>query len=442
MKPMFHTQEAMIVNFDLKTERSVRWMQEHWIAHRPEQDWIVITATNTVLDESVLERLEAQGDPIGEYTFRGSDVIRESRFPVVYSGWDFTGELRQRTGAFVYRFADSEGAEQEILVISVYAGDHNTTVDLACIPRSFMPTWSRFVQKCNKHRSPRNRVTIIGGNQRLYKPRVDWADIILPDELKADIFEDVVSFFARGPQVYGRLGLNPFRKILLAGVPGTGKTMICNGLAKWALEQDYTVLYVSGADANGANFFKIQQALATAENSEQATLIILEELDAFLHHEQKALILNVLDGIESFENRFGTLLVATTNYPEAIDERVLKRPGRLDRIYVIPPVQDEFIAEDMLRQYLGNMWRDEHRTLAAKLVNYPGAFIREVAVYALTRAVADEADQLPLALLCDSFDRLKSQIKARDSLIAQHSTNGRHNEFGFARNMAEKLREL
>ena len=31
-------------------------------------------------------------------------------------------------------------------------------------------------------------------------------------------------------------------------------------------------------------------------------------------------------------NSHGTLLIATTNYPDAIDERVMKRPGRLDRI--------------------------------------------------------------------------------------------------------------
>src|SRR5262249_22462402 len=152
--------------------------------------------------------------------------------------------------------------------------------------------------------------------------------------LKTEIMDDISSFFTKGVQVYRRLNLKPFRKLLLAGVPGTGKTMLCSALAKWALQQGYLVIYVSSAqkrqgEASGANFEKIQEALHIASNSRYPTLILLEELDAYLHAEEKALILNVLDGSESTIGDKGTLLISTTNYPEAIDERVLKRPGRL-----------------------------------------------------------------------------------------------------------------
>lgn len=436
MKQISQNQDCTSLDIDLKTQQAVEWLKSFWIANHPEQDWLILTINNTLLDESVLKRFAEQGEWLDEYRYIDSHPIQAERYPIVYN-WDFDGELRQRTGAFIYHFEQREGDAQETLLMSFYTGDHNSTTNLACVPRDFMPIWGKFAAKCNKYRHPRSKVTIIGGNQRQYAPRVKWEDIILPEDLKHDIFEDVESFFSRGTAVYERLGLNPFRKILLAGVPGTGKTMICNALAKWALEQKFSVLYISGGDAKGPNFFKIQQALATAENSDSAALIILEEIDAFLHEQQKAMILNVLDGVESFENKHGTLLVSTTNYPEAIDERVLKRPGRLDRIYVIPPVQNATLAEAMLRQYIGDMWQDEHRSLVAKLVDYPGAFIREVAVYALTRAVTSEETRLPLSLLQDSFERLKTQIKARDDLISKHSANGQHNEIGFARRMAE-----
>lgn len=437
MEHVFQNQDCISLDLDLKTQQAVTWIHENWIAEYPEQDWIVLSVGNHFLDEEVLTRFEQQGEWLEDYRFLSSVQLDDSRYPVVYSGWDFKGELHQKSGAFIFHFENREGEKQEILMLSFFTGDHNQSSTFACLPREFMPVWGKFALKCNKYRNPPNKVTIIGGNQRQYEPRVKWEDIILPEELKADIFEDIKSFFARGPEIYGRLGLNPFRKILLAGVPGTGKTMICNALAKWALEQEYSVLYVSGGDAQGANFFKIQQALATAQNSDSATLIILEEIDAFLHQSQKAMILNVLDGVEAFENKHGTMLISTTNYPEAIDERVLKRPGRLDRIYVIPPVQNAVLAEEMLRRYIGDMWQEEHRSLVAKLVDYPGAFIREVAVYALTRAVSDESAELPLALLSDSFERLKTQIKARDALISKHSVNGKQNEFGFAKRMAE-----
>ncbi|MBZ0297987.1 MAG: ATP-binding protein, partial [Anaerolineae bacterium] len=280
---------------------------------------------------------------------------------------------------------------------------------------------------------PSNQVVIIGGNSNAFVPMVDWEDIVLPAQLKSEIVEDVESFFRKGIDVYRRLNLKPFRKLLLAGVPGTGKTMICNALAKWALNEGYLVIYVSSAqrrqgDPYGSTFAKIEHALSVAAYSQYPALIMLEELDAYLHPEEKALVLNVLDGSEASINDKGTLLVATTNYPEAIDERVLKRPGRLDRIFIIPETRGEVDAEKMLQQYLGDVWRDEHAALVPQLVGYPGAFIREVAVYALTQMAYDDLMELPYPLLERSFHNLKSQIDARDDFlkqrVAQQTTNG------------------
>ncbi|MBZ0287997.1 MAG: AAA family ATPase, partial [Anaerolineae bacterium] len=181
----------------------------------------------------------------------------------------------------------------------------------------------------------------------------------------------------------------------------------------------YIVIYVSSADHLGATFNKIEQALSIAANSDYPTLILLEELDAYLHAHEKALILNVLDGSEAAINEHGTLLIATTNYPEAIDERVLKRPGRLDRIFVIPETRSSDDAEKMLRQYLGDMWSDVHSTFASKLVGYPGAFIREVAVYALTQVACADLSDLPLDVLESSYSGLKAQIEAKEEFMAR-----------------------
>src|SRR5690606_26473308 len=194
-------------------------------------------------------------------------------------------------------------------------------------------------------------------------------------KLKAELLENVESFFSKGVEVYKRLNLKPFRKLLLAGVPGTGKTMLCSALAKWAIDREYLVIYISSADPQGSTFVKIQQALAIASSSRYPTLVILEELDAYLHKQEKAMVLNVLDGAESFNNEKGTLLIATTKHPKYIDERILKRPGRLDRIFIIPETRDQADAEKMLRKYLGNMWQEDHATLVRDLVGHPGAFI-------------------------------------------------------------------
>jgi hypothetical protein len=81
----------------------------------------------------------------------------------------------------------------------------------------------------------------------------------------------------------GRRRLKPFRKLLLAGVPGTGKTMLCSALASWAIEQGLLVIYISSSqkwrdDEPAATFSKIQHALDLAANSAYPTLILLEEM--------------------------------------------------------------------------------------------------------------------------------------------------------------------
>lgn len=426
-------------NSDLRVELVTRWINDVWIAQRPGQEWVIVASNNICMDETVLAKFEDADDLDleGDYRYTNSYSIQLDSFPVVYN-WHKDGILSQRSGAFIYQFepspdSDSEAKPFEALMLSYYISDGQHMAHLACVPRDTMPTWSSFITTCQRLRRSRNKVTVVGGNQSNYEPRVDLKDIIMEEDLKQSILDDVDKFFRRGVEIYARMNLNPFRKILLAGVPGTGKTMLCNALAKWALERNYEVLYVSGADARGANFFKIQQALAISVNAKRPTLILLEELDSFLNDKQKSMILNVLDGVESFENEYGTMLIATTNYPEAIDDRVLKRPGRLDRIYIVPPAQSSDVVERMLRVYLGDMWQDEHVAIAKRLVDYPGAFIREVCVFAMTRAIDEDENidnlNVSLALLEESFDRLKSQIHARDALVNQ-TPGGR--KFGFA----------
>jgi len=421
---------------DLRVELVTRWIKETWMTQRPEHDWVIVSSANICMDETVLEKFDDDVELEGQFRYSDSYAIQPDSFPVVYN-WYAEGILTGRSGAFVYRFESTDDDKPpfsfDALMMSYYISDSQHMAHLACVPRDMMETWASFISTCQRLRRPRNKVTVVGGNQHNYEPRVDLKDIIMDEELKQNILDDVDKFFRRGVGVYRKMNLNPFRKILLAGVPGTGKTMLCNAMAKWALERDYQVLYVSGADARGANFFKIQQALAISVNAKRPTLILLEEIDSFLNDQQKSMILNVLDGVESFENEFGTMLIATTNYPEAIDDRVLKRPGRLDRIYIVPPAQSEDTVERMLRLYLGDMWQDEHVAMSKRLLDYPGAFIREVCVFAMTQAIDEDEEpenlNVPLSLLEESFDRLKSQIKAREALINQNP-GGR--KFGFA----------
>ena len=414
-----------IVNLgvSLKIDVMAKWIETDWLPTRSEPDLKTLWVLDSVMHEAVLSKFNPDFALPDDYRFMGAEPV-DCPAIVRVTEHVHSGELAYRTGAFVYRFAQGNTVTEALVLASRYTDD-GRMISLACLPLSFLPVWTAFAAECDRllrAMNPEPKVMIIGGRTASFVPTTHWDEVILPMRLKKDILHDVQTFFTKGIDVYKRLNLKPFRKLLLAGVPGTGKTMLCSALAQWALDRGYLVIYISSADQMGATFGKIQQALHVASYSQYPTLILLEELDAFLHDREKALVLNVLDGSESSMNDRGTLMIATTNYPEAIDERVLKRPGRLDRIFIIPETRRREDAEKMLRQYLGSMWNDEHRTLVPRLVGYPGAFIREVAIYALTQVAYEDLTTLPLDVLERSYNSLKEQIDVRDDFLTRRSS--------------------
>ncbi len=334
-----------------------------------------------------------------------------------------------RSGAIRFFFKSEAGETFEAVIASAWADDDyigmsSSLVVMVSLPKFAIDIWQAFEKRCTQLENAaiafRNRVYVVGGAEVSFDTSTSWDDIYLPAELKTSIMQDVDAFFERGVAIYQRLKINPFRKLLFAGLPGTGKTMLCSALAKWAIDKGYFVAYVSGANQHGAQFWKIHRALRMASSAETRAIVIVEELDAYLDEESKAELLNVLDGSETPNNPYGTMLIATTNHPEVIDDRVMKRPGRLDRVFIIPELQDEDVVAHMLKMYLGDDWREEHMAVVPDLIKRPAAFIREVALYALTMAAYRHLETLSVDILKESLQMLVKQIEAKDDFLTSH----------------------
>ena len=428
--PDLHDGEP-IVTHSTTIEQIASWLSSTEWMRSGGRKCNLITGLGRVLNDiSTLSQMKGY-KVSDEYTFSGYDQ-RNTSLTEKISAYDKDGVTIQ-AGAYEFWFTHETTGK----IISVFGagvpyrdGDkHNWEwyyAFVAAVPVDFTQEWMKFSNECERINSalePDQKVFVIGGKIESFIPTVDWNDIILPDDLKQKIRADVDNFFNKGVQIYLDRNLKPFRKFLFAGPPGTGKTMICTAIAKKAIEDGYIVIYLSSAqkghgDRYGSTFDKIEFALQVAAGSKYPCVIILEEIDAYLHDEEKALILNVLDGNESPLSQYGTLLIATTNYPEAIDERIMKRPGRLDRIYVIPEVRVFEDVEMLLKKYLGNMWKDEHAELVPKLLGYTGAFIREVSIAAVTQCASDDLTELTYEMLDKAFHDLKDQIDARDAFLS------------------------
>lgn len=418
------------------------WLDQHYEPQHKGTNELVL-ANPATANQTALSYVADNFDVGGGYAYTGRDDYPCDLLPRVTSYFD--ERPASRSGAVTFHFSNGDDHFDVLLLAAwVYDADmHNTIMTLASVPAQHIARWLAFEKECQRiyHSAIpyRGKVYIVGGVDTAFDATVQWDDIYLPPELKSDILKDIDAFFQKGVHIYQRLNIKPFRKLLFAGVPGTGKTMLCSAIAGWAQEHDYFVVYVSGSNQYGAKFWKIHEALEMAASSDAPTVVLVEELDAYLEDESKAQMLNVLDGSESPNNKHGTILIATTNHPEKIDDRVMKRPGRLDRIFIIPEMQSEVTARKMLKEYLGESWQEDHAAIVPELLGRPGAFIREVALYALTMAAYEQDDTtLTLQTLRSSLDMLISQIEAKDDFLTSH----KRNEMGLATNKKAKRNGL
>jgi hypothetical protein len=407
----------------LKYEQLVLWAQHEWAARYPDVPYRVVWSDPNCAHHSALTRIRPGRRLKGKARYSGYQVIPCPYSVPVQSFYvpARTVALTSNVGAYVFTF-ERAGQSFDVLFVSAHHTEScgHGSVAVALVPAEQLLPWGDFEVQCDQaaHRLERSdKVHIIGGAQQSFQPNVGWDSVILPDELKADLRADIETFFDSGVSVYAQLNLPAFRKLLLVGPPGTGKSTLCAAIAKLALVRKCIVVYVSASDKDEASFSKIQRALRIAANSQHPVLLVVEELDIYLKPESKSQILNVLDGFESPNNPNGTLLIATTNYPEIIDERIAKRPGRVDRIIYIPEIQEEEQALRMLKHYMAMHWHDEYSVVANKLIGQTGAFVREVAIYARMLALRCGKQAVSLELLEQSIIGLSNQLSTGRNLL-------------------------
>ncbi|MBN1201025.1 MAG: ATP-binding protein [Anaerolineae bacterium] len=416
------TGNSTSMSWMLRYERLALWAREEWQRRQADQPYRLVWASESCGNQLAQSRIQPrrrlkskayytdveqvecdQVIPISEHVTPGRDTV-----------------LGETVGAFVFHFEHPDGPFEVLYVSSYYRDDDPNIVAIALVPDNRLAPWAKLESLFNdavRRPSRRQDVYIIGGTNAYFKPTVDWDAVILPARIKQDLRSDMEAFFKEGVPIYQELNLAPFRKLLLVGPPGTGKTMLCAAMAKLALRKKRVVVYVSGADDDGASFHKIHHALNVVANAGYPVLLIVEEIDVYLRKDDKARILNVLDGLESPNNPRGALLLATTNYPEVIDERIAKRPGRMDRIIVIPPIKDEALATEMLQHYMGPQWQPDHAEVVSQLVGQTGAFVREIALHARMLAAHKQQRVVTLETLRQSIGSLTHQINTGDDLM-------------------------
>lgn len=209
---------------------------------------------------------------------------------------------------------------------------------------------------------------------------VDENGLIFPREVEAMVN---ISMFTpiECTQECRKQGIPLKRGILLEGPYGVGKTLTANVLAKKAVANGWTFIYLDDVK-------HLQQAIFFARQYEPA-VVYAEDIDDAVSGDRDTemnAILNTLDGVDTKNAEL--MVVLTTNYAENIDQAFL-RPGRLDAIISVRPPDIEAV-ERLVRLYgRGQLAEGTDISAAVKLLDGQiPAVIREVVERAKLASIA------------------------------------------------------
>lgn len=217
-------------------------------------------------------------------------------------------------------------------------------------------------------------------------PKVKWSSIGDLQDVKQELVE-AVEWPLKYPESFTKLGIRPPVGILLFGPPGCGKTLLAKAVAT---ESEANFIPIRGPEVFskwvGESEKMIREVFRKARMAAPA-IIYFDELDAIaprrglwegskVYESVVNQILAEMDGLEQLKH---VLVLASTNRPDIIDTALL-RPGRFDRLILVPSPDKEGRLE-IFKVHTKNMPLSKDvdlNDLAGRADGYSGADIENL----------------------------------------------------------------
>ena len=189
-----------------------------------------------------------------------------------------------------------------------------------------------------------------------------FSDVIGIPEAKEEL-KQYVDFLSE-PKKFTRLGARLPKGCLLTGKPGTGKTLLAKAIAGEAKTPFFSC---SGADFieifGGSGPKRVRELFAEAKEAAPC-VVFIDEIDAIGSRgggrsmgggssEENRTINQLLAELDGLTTNQAIVVVAATNYPDAVDKALL-REGRFDRKVNIP-MPDTDARVEIFTHYLNGI---------------------------------------------------------------------------------------
>ena len=263
-----------------------------------------------------------------------------------------------------------------------------------------------------------------------------FTDVEGIDSAKEEL-EEIVDFLKK-PERYFGSGAKIPRGALLAGAPGTGKTLLARAIAG-----ESNVPFIQCSAANFVEMFvgvgaKRVRELFQQARENQPCIVFIDEIDAVgkqrsgggmpANDEREQTINQLLTEMDGFDNETGIVVIAATNRIDILDDALL-RPGRFDR-----KIQVTLPSVGGRKKILGVHARDKNldetvdlATIAKQTTGFSGADLANLLNECAIRAVRDAGGTINNEIVEDVYQRLvvgaKGDVKfsmRKKELVAYH----------------------
>lgn len=266
---------------------------------------------------------------------------------------------------------------------------------------------------------------------KLYGPdkkKVTFKDVAGNEAAKQDL-EEIVDFL-KNPKKYEVLGAKIPRGVLLAGDPGTGKTLMARAVAG---EANVPFFSISGSEFAemfvGVGASRVRDLFSKAKKN-APSIIFIDEIDAVAHkrdarggagREDEQTLNQILVEMDGFDNESGVIVMAATNRVDMLDKALL-RPGRFDRhVDVTLPERKDRLA--ILKVHFKNKPLEEGvdlDSLAAKTAGSAGADLANIANEAAITAAREGHKVITADDITEAFERVAIGPKRQSKVMNEH----------------------